>query len=164
MWCTVGTARLLSDDRLKKAEAYRGEFASAGLPRSILVNDREPLVISRPQRQHQAPTYRELFEHGRPVRKAAALTLPMLRQLLATCDASSRGRRDRALLLFGFAGALHRSELAALRVENVAVVGGGAGQGSAGGASGIASGGGCSCASAWERPIRRAKRKAGPLV
>jgi hypothetical protein len=42
---------------------------------------------------------------GRPVRKAAALSLVQLRQLLATCDGSARGRRDRALLLFGFAGA-----------------------------------------------------------
>ena len=49
----------------------------------------------------------------------------MLRQILATCDASARGRRDRALLLFGFAGALRRSELVALRVEDVVIVGGG---------------------------------------
>src|ERR1700730_5090547 len=60
----LGTARL-SDDRLKKAEACRDEFATAGLPRCILVNDREPLVTSRPQRQHQAPTCLELFEKGR---------------------------------------------------------------------------------------------------
>jgi integrase len=56
------------------------------------------------------------------MRKAAALTLPMLRQLLATCDQSARGRRDRALLLFGFVGALRRPELVALRVEDVAIV------------------------------------------
>ena len=48
--------------------------------------------------------------------KAAALTLAMLRQMVATCDQSARGRRDRALLLFGFAGALRRSELVALHV------------------------------------------------
>jgi len=59
--------------------------------------------------------------HGRPARKAAALTLAMLRQLVATCDGSNRGRRDRALLLIGFAGALRRSELVALRVEDVAL-------------------------------------------
>ena len=58
-------------------------------------------------------------------RKAAALTLPMLRQLLATCEQIARGRRDRALLLFSFAGALRRSELVALQVEDVAVVTGG---------------------------------------
>ena len=59
------------------------------------------------------------------MQKAAALTLPMLRQLLATCDTSARGRRDRLLLLFGFVGALRRSELVALHVEDVAVVTGG---------------------------------------
>jgi integrase len=49
----------------------------------------------------------------------------MLRQLLATCDQSARGRRDRALLLFGFTGALRRSELVCLNVEDVAIVPGG---------------------------------------
>jgi integrase len=73
----------------------------------------------------QGPLQGALRTHGRPPRKAAALSLPMLRQLLATCDDSARGRRDRALLLFGFVGALRRSELVALRVEDVAVVAGG---------------------------------------
>ena len=76
-------------------------------------------------RDIQGPLQGVLRTHARPVRKAAALTLPMLRQLLATCDDSARGRRDRALLLFGFVGALRRSELVALRVEDVAVGGGG---------------------------------------
>jgi integrase len=73
----------------------------------------------------QGPLQGALRSHGRPVQKAAALTLAMLRQILATCDQSARGRRDRALLLFGFAGALRRSELVALRVEDVGVVAGG---------------------------------------
>ncbi len=72
-------------------------------------------------RDIQGPLQGLLRTHGRPVQKAAALTLPMLRQLLATCDRSARGRRDRALLLIGFAGALRRSELAALQMEDVAV-------------------------------------------
>jgi integrase len=76
-------------------------------------------------RDIQGPLQGVLRTHGRPVRKAAALSLVMLRQILATCDASARGRRDRALLLFGFVGALRRSELVALRVEDVAVVAGG---------------------------------------
>jgi len=71
-------------------------------------------------RDIQGPLQGLLRTHGRPARKAAALTLPMLRQLLATCDRSARGRRDRALLLVGFAGALRRSELVALQVEDVA--------------------------------------------
>ena len=59
----------------------------------------------------QGPLQGLLRRHGRPPDKAAALSLAMLRQLLATCDRTARGRRDRALLLFGFAGALRRSEL-----------------------------------------------------
>ena len=76
-------------------------------------------------RDIQEPLQGLLRQHGRPVRKAAALSLDMLRQLLATCDRTARGRRDRALLLFGFAGALRRSELVALQVEDVAIVAGG---------------------------------------
>jgi integrase len=76
-------------------------------------------------RDIQEPLQGLLREHGRPVQKAAALTLAMLRRLVATCDPSSRGRRDRALLLIGFAGALRRSELVALRVEDVVATAGG---------------------------------------
>ncbi len=79
------------------------------------------------------PAHRDIREplqallrlHGRPIEKAAALSLDMLRQLVATCDRTARGRRDRALLLIGFAAALRRSELVALQVEDVARVGGG---------------------------------------
>ena len=76
-------------------------------------------------RDIQGPLQGVLRTHPRPVQKAAALTLPMLRQLLATCDTSARGRRDRLLLLFGFVGALRRAELVALQVDDVAVVTGG---------------------------------------
>jgi integrase len=69
----------------------------------------------------QGPLQGLLRQHGRPPQKAAALSLTMLRQLLATCDRTARGRRDRALLLFGFAGALRRSELVFLTVEDVRV-------------------------------------------
>jgi integrase len=69
----------------------------------------------------QGPLQGLLRRHGRPPQKAAALSLAMLRKLLATCDRTVRGRRDRALLLFGFAGALRRSELVFLNVEDVKV-------------------------------------------
>jgi integrase len=69
----------------------------------------------------QGPLQGLLRRHGRPPRKAAALSLTMLRQLLATCDRTARGRRDRALLLFGFAGALRRSELVAVQIDDVKV-------------------------------------------
>jgi integrase len=76
-------------------------------------------------RDIQGPLQGLLRRYGRPVQKAATLTLTMLRRLLATCDRSARGRRDRALLLLGFAGALRRSELVALQVQDVTVAAGG---------------------------------------
>ena len=68
-------------------------------------------------RDIQEPLQALLRLHGRPVEKAAALSLDMLRQLVATCDRTARGRRDRALLLIGFAAALRRSELVSLHVD-----------------------------------------------
>jgi integrase len=48
-----------------------------------------------------------------------ALELEPLRMVLAPIAADPRGQRDRALLLVGWAAALRRSELAALRVDDV---------------------------------------------
>jgi integrase len=50
-----------------------------------------------------------------PQKKRAA-TLTVLRELLAPIPDDLRGKRDRALLLVGFAGALRRSELADIRL------------------------------------------------
>jgi len=52
--------------------------------------------------------------HGRPPRKKRALVLEDLKRVLAKLPSTRAGIRDRALLLVGFAGALRRSELAAL--------------------------------------------------
>ncbi|MGH2387182.1 MAG: site-specific integrase [Chloroflexota bacterium] len=51
--------------------------------------------------------------------KEAALTAD-LRAMVETLDGLPRGRRDRALLLLGFAGAFRRSELVALDLADVA--------------------------------------------
>ncbi|MCF3945787.1 tyrosine-type recombinase/integrase [Acidiphilium iwatense] len=52
--------------------------------------------------------------HGRPPQQAAALMTDEVRHLVATCDHSLVGLRDRALLLLGYAGALRRAELVAI--------------------------------------------------
>jgi site-specific recombinase XerD len=49
----------------------------------------------------------------------APITRRELLKMLATCGNDLVGKRDRALLLLGFAGAFRRSELAALNVEDV---------------------------------------------
>ena len=57
-----------------------------------------------------------------PVQKEA-LTLADLRTLINALPADLAGKRDRALLLVGFAGAFRRSELAALNVADVHING-----------------------------------------
>jgi integrase len=56
---------------------------------------------------------------GRPVRQAAALATEEVRGLVATCETTPVGQRDRALLLLGYAGALRRSELVAIEYEHI---------------------------------------------
>ncbi len=59
---------------------------------------------------------------GRPSRGKQALLPDALGQMLATCDGSLGGLRDRALLLIGFYTASRRSELAALDIEDLLTV------------------------------------------
>ena len=56
---------------------------------------------------------------GERPRKKAAATLAVLTRILAPVPDDLVGLRDRALLLLAFAGALRRSELAAVRVEHI---------------------------------------------
>ena len=74
----------------------------------------------------QDPQIRLLFKRARralpnqaPVRKVATTT-PVLRALIATCDDSLWDRRDKAILLLGFAaGGRRRAELAKLNVSDL---------------------------------------------
>lgn len=58
-------------------------------------------------------------EHGVAPRRAAALTTPEIRKLVAGCGGDAAGLRDRALILLGYAAALRRSELVALDRDHV---------------------------------------------
>jgi integrase len=61
--------------------------------------------------------------HGTGAAGKTALSLDLLRKIVASLTDTLRGRRDRALLLVGFMGALRRSELVALNVEYIAFEG-----------------------------------------
>lgn len=54
--------------------------------------------------------------------KKSPLVVEALREVLATLDDSVRGRRDRCMLLVGWAGALRRSEIVAIDHEDLALV------------------------------------------
>lgn len=61
-------------------------------------------------------------EHTTVQDQAAPVTIDVLRRLVDVLPDDLLGQRDRALLLIGFAGALRRSELVALQVEDVQFV------------------------------------------
>jgi integrase len=66
-----------------------------------------------------AGIHRTAADQGELPKKKLAATAEILRQILAPIGDDLVGLRDRALLLVGFAGALRRAELAAIRVEHL---------------------------------------------
>ena len=62
---------------------------------------------------------RSAADAGELPAKKLAVTADLLRQILAPIGDDLTGLRDRALLLVGFAGALRRAELAAIRLEHI---------------------------------------------
>ena len=101
-------------------------FLAAGRDQGLAGNTLETAggggALSAPRRQPPLPTdTAEISETMAGIRRDApnpakkrAATLAVLRELLAPIPDDLRGRRDRALLLVGFAGALRRSELAGI--------------------------------------------------
>ena len=71
-------------------------------------------------RELLARTRRAYTQRGARPKRQRALTKDPLQFLLATCDDSLKGKRDRALLLFGWAtGGRRRSEIASATLENL---------------------------------------------
>lgn len=54
--------------------------------------------------------------------KKKAVTVEDIRKMVKACPPTAKGKRDRAMLLIGFIGALRRSELVGINVEHVEVV------------------------------------------
>lgn len=71
-------------------------------------------------------TRKAYAKRGAPTRKMAALTQDPMLAVLATCDDSLRGKRDRALLLFAWStGGRRRSEVANATLQNLETCGAG---------------------------------------
>jgi len=116
-------------DRALVAEGFKGKLGSPAL--TTLVH--RIAVLSKVHQLEEAanpceqPRVRELLaktrrgyaKRGALPRKKPALTREPLEALLATCDDSLTGLRDRALLSFAFAsGGRRRSEVAVASMEN----------------------------------------------
>jgi integrase len=88
-----------------------------------LRSDRNPCQDPK-VRELLAKTRRAYSKRGVVQDKKAALTKDPLEAILATCDHSLRGLRDRALLLFAWSsGGRRRSEVTAATTDNVKKVG-----------------------------------------
>ena len=103
--------RKLSPETLKlRRAAIRYLHRAAGCP---VPND--DVCVS----ETLAGINRDAARKGEVPRKKVAATVTVLRRLLQPIPDALRGLRDRAILLVGFAGALRRSELAAIRFEHL---------------------------------------------
>ena len=100
--CSVSTI-----DLRRASIRYLHHLAGGGLPTGH-AQVTEPVPGSR----------RRAAAAGERPRKKAAATLAVLTRILASVPDDLVGLRDRAMLLLAFAGALRRSELAAVRVEH----------------------------------------------
>ncbi|MDR7126391.1 tyrosine-type recombinase/integrase [Pseudotabrizicola sp. 4114] len=81
-----------------------------------------PSPFSAPLVQQTRQKARRANARPRMPKSPKPITRDILEALLATCDASHRGIRDRAMLMLAFAsGGRRRSEITALNVENIAL-------------------------------------------
>lgn len=108
------------------SEAQRGlKVASLASSISAIAAAHNAAGIPRERHPHRDPQVAEIWrgirrEHGTAPRRVAPLVIGELRRLVDVLDGDKLiGVRDRALLCVGFAGAFRRSELVALRVEDI---------------------------------------------
>jgi site-specific recombinase XerD len=106
----------LSNQSLKSASIRLAAVSVAAVHRFNRMNDpsKDPDVLLELRRM-----FRKL---GRHQNQAAAINKGALESLIGATDQTLRGHRDRALLLTAYDSLCRRSELAALRVEDMANV------------------------------------------
>ena len=111
----------LSNQNLKSASIRLAAVSVAAIHRFNRMNDpsKDPDVILELRRM-----FRKL---GRHQHQAAAINKEILERLISATDQNLRGYRDRALLLTAYDSLCRRSELAALRVEDITVLKAGVG-------------------------------------
>lgn len=130
-WCSArGASPLPAVPEL--LAAYLAEMASRGRAVSTLDKTVAAIRAAHLDAGHDDPTGNRGVVTVRaglrrtvgvaPRRQAHPITTEEVRRIIATIDpASLRGKRDRALILMGYAAALRRSELVDLRVWDVSM-------------------------------------------
>ena len=108
--------------------AYLASLATSGAKPSTITRRRAAIAFMHRVAGFEPPTGSEAVKAvlsgirrsvGTAVTRKAPATAETIRAIIAEMPTDLRGLRDRALLLVGFAGALRRSELIALDVEDL---------------------------------------------
>jgi site-specific recombinase XerD len=126
-WCALRQLEPLpaSSDTVSR---YLGDSANQGLKASTIQRRTSSITYFHKLAGHMPPTDSEIVravisgirrEIGTAHVRKAPITDRVIKDMLRFAPASLIGLRDRALLLVGFAGALRRSELVALNLEDI---------------------------------------------
>lgn len=109
------TLGLYATDLLERGSVATCERRLAGISRVHRVGGEEPAMEAAREVLRGARRERGSLHPG----AKRALTVPELRRMVMLPDETARGRRDRAILTVGFAGAFRRSELVALEMSDL---------------------------------------------
>ncbi len=128
IWCLARGATPLPA-HVGIVATYLSSLAHSGRKSSTIGRRAASIAWHHKRAGHEPPTNAEGVKAvlrgirrtiGSAKQGKAPATADLIRQMLDLCPDSMIGKRDRALLAFGFAGAFRRSELCALQVDDLA--------------------------------------------
>lgn len=104
-----------------EAQSKSAKPATVSRRRAAIGKIHRLLKLESPVRDEEVnlATRRVFRQKGRRQKQALGLTAPLKAKLIAACPADLRGLRDRALITTGYDTLCRRSELVALRVEDI---------------------------------------------
>ena len=108
---------------------FLSEQASQGISPSTLTRRTAAIKYAHEAKGHQSPTSSKLVtttmkgirRSSETKKQKLPATADRLSLMISYCQPNLAGKRDKAILLLGFAGAFRRSELAALRISDLEV-------------------------------------------
>jgi site-specific recombinase XerD len=127
LWCKRQGVEALPAS-VETVVAYLAALAKSGLKASTITRRRAAIAYLHRLAGLESPTTSEAAKAvlagirrslGTAVTRKAPITAKAIRAMLEEMPSDLRGLRDRSLLLIGFAGALRRSELVGLDVEDI---------------------------------------------
>lgn len=130
-WCDEMSQQAMPADPATVADFLAAQ-ADEGINSSTLNRRMAAIKYGHEAKGHESPTGDKLIgttlkgirrSQKAPSQPKEAATIDKMHAMLSHCDTSTiAGKRDKAILLLGFAGAFRRSELAALEVKDLKFV------------------------------------------